>query len=66
MVSLEKGRNVPLVGQASRPCSGHARCLRDGAYAPSLAILVPKGLSSTVYHLCITMMILALDYAMRK
>lgn len=45
-----RGRDVPLVGQASRFCSRDACCLRDGAHAPGLAILVPKDLSSFVDH----------------
>ena len=45
-----RGGDVLLVGQASRFCSRDARCLRDGAHAPGLAILVPKDLSSTVHH----------------
>jgi len=60
---LAKGAgNFLLVGQASRLCSRDACCLRDGAHSYRLAVLVRGDFSS----LLIIMMIMALDYAMRK
>ena len=42
--------NVLLVGQASCFCSRDACCLRDGAHAPRLAVLVRKDCSFFVDH----------------
>jgi hypothetical protein len=48
--SIQKEQRMFLCGQASGFCSRDACCLRDGDHAPSLAGLVPKDLSFTVYH----------------
>jgi len=49
-VAMRGAEHVPLVRQASRFYFRDACCLRDGAHAPRLAILVPEDPSSTVYH----------------